>query len=55
MIDSYDLQILAQLIEALNDSANRLEESYEKKDIEKFNKSKKAFLDFQQKIAEILK
>jgi len=55
MIDSDDIQILAQLIEALNDSAIRLEEYYGKRDIENFNKSKKALLDFQKKIAEMLK
>lgn len=45
-----NIQILAQIIEAMNDSAKKLEEDYNNKDIEKFNKSKKAILEFQQKI-----
>ena len=49
-----EIQILAQLIEAMDDSLRRLEEYYEKKDIENFNKAKKNILDFQEKIDRIL-
>jgi len=54
-IDINQVQIVAQLIEAMNDSLKKLEYYYEKKDIENFNKSKKSLLDFQNKIANILK
>jgi uncharacterized membrane protein (DUF106 family) len=54
-IDKQKLEILAQLIEAMNDALGKLEKSYDKKDIEKFNESKKSLLDFQTKVAGILK
>lgn len=46
-----ELQILAQLIEAMNDAVIRLEEYYNKKDIENFNKSKEIVLGFQAQIS----
>jgi len=54
MIKSEDLQVLAQLIHAMEDSINKLEEYYNKKDLEKFNRAKKAVIDFQQKINRIV-
>lgn len=50
-----EIQILAQLIEAMNDSERKLEEYYQKRDIENFKKSKKSLLDFQRQIADMLK
>lgn len=55
MIDINRLQILAQLVAAMNESLKKFEGYYKEKDIENFNKSKKAMLEFQAKIAEILK
>lgn len=54
-IDINTAQILAQLIEAMQDSLKKLEEYYGKRDIENFNKSKKAILEFQKQIAQILR
>ena len=53
-MDVSEIQILAQLIEAMDDGVKRLEEYYDKNDIENFNKSKKAVLEFQAQIARIL-
>jgi hypothetical protein len=43
-VDISNIQIMAQIIEAMSDSMKKLEHYYEKKDIENFNKSKKALL-----------
>lgn len=48
-----NIQFLAQVIEAMNDTYKKLEEAYENKDIEKFEESKKNILEFQKKISEI--
>jgi hypothetical protein len=50
-----ELQILAQLIDNIGISIEKLEKAYGKKDAESFNKSKEAILDFKNKISEILK
>lgn len=52
--DIYHLQMIAQLVEAMNDSLAKLEGYYGQKDIENFNKSKKALLAFQQQISEAI-
>ena len=54
-IDNRQVEILAQLIEAMNDSIEKLEISYNKKDIERFNEGKRSLLDFQTKVAGILR
>jgi len=54
-VDIHNLQILAQLIEAMSEASKKLEYYYENRDIENFNLSKKAVLDFQKKIEEMLK
>lgn len=55
MKDVYQLQILAQIIEAMNECAEKLEKYYEARDIENFNKSKKTLLELQQQASEALK
>jgi len=54
-IDIREIEILAQLIEAMSDSLEKLETSYNKKNIEKFNENRRILLDFQGKISDILK
>lgn len=54
MIDESRIQILAQLLEAMDESVQKLEEYYNKKDIENFNKYKKAIAEFQAKINKVL-
>jgi len=49
-----NIQILAQLINAMNDSLRKLEEYYNRNDIENFNVSKRAVLEFQEKIDKML-
>jgi hypothetical protein len=49
-----NIQIMAQIAEAMNDSLKKLENYYEKRDIENFNKSKNAILGFQKQIDKIL-
>ncbi len=49
-----DIPVLNQLIESLGATASNLEESYNKKDSESFNKSKKFMLQIQQKISEVI-
>ncbi|MEM0465731.1 MAG: hypothetical protein QXW97_03470 [Candidatus Pacearchaeota archaeon] len=55
MISSEELQIIAQLIENLDNLTNRLEKAYNDKDIESFNSIKKEILDIQIKISNIIK
>jgi len=55
MISREEIQIIAQLLEALKEAVNQLEYYYMKRDIENFKKSQQAVLDFQKKISEILK
>ena len=49
-----DIPVLNQLIESLGATASNLEESYNKKDSESFNKSRKFMLQIQQKISEVI-
>ncbi len=49
-----DIPVLNQLIESLGATVSNLEESYNKKDSESFNKSKKFMLQIQQKISEVI-
>ena len=49
------MAILNQLIGSLEQTLSNLEEAYEKKDFESFNKSKKFMIQIQQKILEVVK
>ena len=49
-----DILILNQLILSLEDSFDMLKKSYENKNVEKFNKSKKFILQAQKEISKIL-
>ena len=50
-----DIEFLSQLIKALEEAELKLEEAYEKKDYENFNKSKKFIMQIQRKISEVIK
>lgn len=49
-----DLQILLQLVEAMNQATIELEKNYKRRDIEKLKESKRAILDFHDKISEVI-
>ncbi len=49
-----DITFLNQLINALEESELKLEEAYDKKDYENFNRTKKMMLQIQKKISEIV-
>jgi hypothetical protein len=48
-----DMEFLSQMISSLEEASKKLTESYNKKDYEKFSKSKKFILNLQTKISEI--
>lgn len=50
-----EILFLNQLIRALEDSEKSLEKSYEKRDYEGFNKSKRIMLRIQNEISNIIK
>lgn len=50
-----DLRLLFQLIEATNDSVNKLEGAFRNKDAEKFRKTREEILNLQKKVYEELK
>ena len=50
-----DIAILSQLIKTLEETESKLEEAYNKKDSEGFNKSKKFMLGIQNQISNVLK
>jgi len=50
-----DIPFLNQLVKSLEESELKLEKAYEKKDYEKFSKSKKFMLEIQKQISEIIK
>ena len=50
-----DIIILSQLVKTLEEIEPKLEESYNKKDFEEFNKLKKLMLNLQKKVSIILK
>lgn len=49
-----ELQILAQLVSAMEDSVKRLEYYFSQRDIENFNKAKSMVLEFQNQISQII-
>ena len=50
-----DIPTLTQLVKTLHQLESKLEESYEKKDAEEFNNSKKNMLEIQKQISNIVK
>lgn len=54
MLDLEQLQFLAQIVDDMEITISKLEKAYEDNDGEKFQKSKKTMLDFQQKISGII-
>ncbi len=54
MIDLEQLQLLAQLVDSIEISIDKLEQAYQNNDSEDFQNSKKSISNFQQKIAEVL-
>jgi hypothetical protein len=49
-----ELQIVAQLVKAMEDTYAKMEASYSKKDIAGFKEAKDAILNFQRQIAQLL-
>jgi hypothetical protein len=52
-MDLNELQILAQLVDSLEESSIVLERAYKEKNLENFNKAKQEMLDFYKKISNI--
>ena len=50
-----DILFLNQLVKTLEELELKLEDNYNQKDYENFNKSKKLILEIQRKISEIVK
>jgi hypothetical protein len=50
-----DASLLRHLISSLDEAEKKLEESYEKKDADNFNKTKKFILQINQKISDVIK
>lgn len=50
-----DISFLIQLVRSLEEAVLKLEEYYEKKDYENFNKSRKFILQIQKKISDEIK
>lgn len=48
------MPFLNQLIQSLEETQLKLEEAYNRKDIETFNKTKKFMMQIQEKISEII-
>lgn len=53
-MDYEELQILAQLVNAMEESYTKMEQSYLKKDIASFKKAKEAILNFQKQISQLM-
>lgn len=54
MIKNEDISLLSQLIDSVKLASEELEKSFEKKDIEEFNRARKEILKFQMQINEVL-
>jgi len=50
-----DIPFLKQLVKSLEEAESKLENTYEKKNYEEFNKSKKFMLKIQRQISEVIK
>ena len=55
MEEKGDIDFLKQLVESLEKAIQNLEEFYEKKDYENFDKTKKFIIQIQNKILELVK
>ena len=53
MIKEGDEDVLAQIGKSLEEAGLKLEEAYNKKDYDNFNKAKRTLLQIQQKISEV--
>ena len=49
-----DVTLLIQLLHTMKEIILKMEEYYKKKDIEKFNSTKKEVLELQQRVAELI-
>ena len=54
MLDNLQIQTIAQLIDNIEISSERLEKSFKKKDAEDFKNSKQEILQFKNEISKIL-
>ena len=54
-MDSGDINLLAQLIESMEEATKRLQQHYRNREVKKFKKVKKEVLNFQKQIDNILK
>ena len=54
MVDLEHLQLLAQLVDSMEISIDKLEQAYQNNDSEDFQNAKQSISNFQQKIAEVL-
>lgn len=54
-MDSGDINLLAQLIESMEEATKRLQQYYRNREVKKFKKVKKEVLNFQRQIDSILK
>ncbi len=54
MIDSEELNLLAQIISFEYDATKKLEEFYNKRDIENFKKTKVEILNFQKQLSDLI-
>ncbi|MDD5012560.1 MAG: hypothetical protein PHQ66_02875 [Candidatus Nanoarchaeia archaeon] len=50
-----EIQFLNQLVKSLEDAERNFRKSYEKRDYDKFNKSKKMIIRIQKEISEMIK
>lgn len=53
-LNKENIMLLNQLVKTLEEVGAKLEEFYDKKDIENFNKTKKFILGIQEKISEVV-
>ena len=52
---SGDIYLLKQLVNSLESAMPKLEQAYEQKDIDSFNKAKRFMIQVQKKISEVIK
>jgi len=55
MIDKNKLELIAQVIEAMNDLVRKIEIAYKRQDLEELNLIKKEMLNLQGKVAGLIK
>ena len=53
-MEKEDITLIAQLLTAIKDALEKLEEAQKKKDIEKMNTAKKEILNFQNQIDKLI-